>query len=547
MQIRTVLAITAALGGISFAQASFAATPVEACEALARGKFSAQFAQIPDAPTFVNSARVIPAGGDGSAVQDDLPEICRIEGNITPTVGFLVRMPTKNWNGKFMMGGCGGPCGNYLEDRIDPALVRNYAVVTTDMGHKGSGWSFGYNNLQGMIDFGLRSTHVTAVAAKEVVKAFYGKPAEKNYFWGCSTGGRQALTSAQRFPKDFDGIIGGSPPMTQTLHQVLVAGWSARANTTADKKSILSPSKLPMIHASVLAACDKLDGLEDGVLQHPPACKWEPKSIQCKGGPADNCLTPDEVVVVEKIYRGATWSDGKPMYLGNSGRAKGTELKWQRDLGVPNGSGDSMAKYFGIGTWGGPTANEFEGDIDQFVLRTNMQETFFYHLNPDLRNFKELGGKFIFFGGWDDGCCRADAMIDYYETVTRVMGGLQETQEFMRMFLPSGQDHCRYGIGGGELDYITAMENWAEKGQAPEQIIAHHMVKEPYPSVPRAMTDYGSPYVKMARHPLPADSFDRAHPVYPYPDWPKYSGKGDSNDPATWVRVKGKLINPGKP
>ena len=148
-----------------------------ACEALSAsffsgGKFGSAFAQIPDAPTTVVSAKIISAGGDGSVVQDDLPEICRVEGQIAPTVGFLLRMPTKNWNGKFMMGGCGGPCGNYLEDRIDPALVRNYAVVTTDMGHKGNGWAFGYNDLQGLIDFGFRATHVTAVRPRKSSKRF---------------------------------------------------------------------------------------------------------------------------------------------------------------------------------------------------------------------------------------------------------------------------------------------------------------------------------------------------------------------------------------
>ena len=548
MKIQTVFIITTLVLGLAESAPTLAADTASAavaCDAFSGdffsgGKYAAGFAKIPDAPTTVISAKLIPAGGDGSIVQNDLPEMCRIEGQIAPTVGFLLRMPTKNWNGKFMMGGCGGPCGNFLEDRIDPALVRNYAVVTTDMGHKGSGWAFGYNNLQGMIDFGFRATHVTAVAAKELIKTYYGRPAEKNYFSGCSTGGRQGLISAQRYPKDFDGIIAGAPPMTQTGWQALVQNWAATANHP-NGKQILSESKLPLIHNAVLEACDSLDGLKDGVLQHPPLCKWEPRQIQCKGTPNSSCLTAEEVSVVEKIYRGATWSDGKPLYFGNSGMARGTELKWAYDLKPPVGDNNSQAKYWGIVTTSGPTYDDISVDIDRDIPRLATVETLFHHTNPDLRNFKSVGGKMIFYGGWDDNCCRANGMIDYYEMVTRTMGGLRSTQEFMRMFLPSGMDHCRYGIGGGEVDWLTALENWVEKGQPPEQVTAHHMIKEPYPAVPRALSDYGAPYTKMARYPLPPGSFDRAHPVYPYPDWPKYSGTGDSNNPNTWMRVKGQL------
>ncbi len=520
-----------------------------ACTAFANAyfgnnKYEAMLAQIPDAPTTVISAKVIAAGGDGSAIQDDLPEYCRIEAQITPTIGVLIRMPTKNWNGKMLMGGCGGPCGNYLEDRVDPGLVRGYATVNTDMGHKGIGWGFGYNNVQGQIDFGFRATHLTAEVGKVVVGAYYGQAPKRNYFMGCSTGGRQGLIEAQRFPKDFDGILAGAPPVTQTGWQSLVQNWAATVNNPivdGKRKQILSPSKLPMIHNAVLKKCDAIDGLKDGVLQNPLLCNWEPKEIQCKGATTPDCLSAEEVKVVEKIYQGATWSDGKPMYYGNSGIARGTELKWAFDLEPPVGTNSSQAKYWGVGTSNGPTYDDTSVDIDRDIPRLAMLETLYHHTNPDLRNFKTVGGKLIFYGGWDDTCCRANGLIDYYEMVTRTMGGLKATQDFMRLFLPSGMDHCRYGIGGGEVDWLTALENWVEKGQAPEQVIAHHMLKEPYPSKARELTDSGGPYAKLPRHPLQAGTYDRAHPVYPYPDWPKYSGNGNSNDPATWVRMKGDL------
>ena len=509
-----------------------------ACEALLSDPANrVGFAQIPDAPTNIISADVIPRGGDQSIVQRDLPEYCRVEGMVAPTVGFMLRMPTRTWNGKFMMGGCGGPCGNYLDDRIDPALVRNYAVVTTDGGHKGTGRMYGYNNLQNLVDEGYRSTHVTAVAAKTIIANYYGSQAKYNYFFGCSTGGRQALQEAQRFPFDFDGIIGGAPPWNQTGYQALIGEWVGRNNEGPDGEQILTADKLPMIHQAVLEACDDLDGIEDGVLQHPPACKWEPTEIQCRGRERDDCLTAAQVEVVQKAYNGATWSDGSPMYLGQSGIARGSELKWTRSLAIPPGDGNSMTKYYDILDARGPGFDDRDFDIDRDVPGLAAVEIFFDNRNPDLRNFKEAGGKFILFNGWDDPCCRPKGSIDYYEMVTRVMGGLEATQEFMRLFLPAGMDHCYYGIGGGEVDWITYLENWVEKGEAPDYVIAHHMVEEPYPSVSRPITDYGPRYIRMARHPLPEGSYDRAHPVYTYPDWPMYSGRGDPTKPDSWVKA----------
>jgi len=136
-----------ALGLLFAPQMSFSQDAAAACSALLSPENTVKFAQILDAPTTILSARVIPAGGDGSVFEKDLPEFCRVEGQVAPTVGFLLRMPTKTWNGKLLMGGCGGPCGAYLANRMDPPLVRNYAVVVTDMGHKGTGWMYAYNNL----------------------------------------------------------------------------------------------------------------------------------------------------------------------------------------------------------------------------------------------------------------------------------------------------------------------------------------------------------------------------------------------------------------
>ena len=528
----------AAVAGHSGAQPKAAATgpidPAATCARLARGgqEVAHRFAAILDAPTTILSAVVIPAGGNGNVVQKDYPEHCRVEGMIQSTVGFELRMPTQTWNGKFMMGGCGGPCGLYLNDRIDPALVRNYAVVVTDMGHKGAGWSFANNNVGQMIDFGYRSTHVTAVAAKQLIGEFYGIAASRNYYSGCSTGGRQGLVEAQRFPEDFDGIIAGAPPWKQTGHYPFASHWPARSNMK-DGKPILDRSKLPMLHAAVLAKCDAADGLKDGIIQNPPACNFEPGQIQCKPGadPA-SCLTADEVTVVAKIYQGPVNAKGRVL---NRGQAKGSELKWTELLGnngVPGATydpPDTTSHHLAFLPASAPGYRLKDFDYDRDPPRLAANDWMFNHTNPDLSRFKANGGKLILYHGWnDDNWISPQLAIDYYEMAERTMGGPEKMREFMRLFMMPGMDHCRGGVGGGEVDWITALENWVEKGKAPDEVIVHHMAAA-YPGADGKL--------RLGRHPLQPTEYDRRRPVYAYPDIAQYQGSGDPAQPASWKRA----------
>jgi hypothetical protein len=555
MGLRVKVAISALtsilIGSVSSAAMAQAAAPAgavdkqAACAKLARNYESARrFAQIESAPTTIISAQVAPAGGSGGVTDKDHPELCRVEGQIAPTVGFLLRMPTTNWNGKILMGGCGGPCGMYLADRTDPALVRGYAVVVTDMGHKGSGWMFAENNPQQMIDFGYRATHVTAVAAKEVVASYYGQAPKWSYFIGCSTGGRQALVSAQRFPEDFNGIVGGAPPWMQTGHQPYVGVWGSKANIRADGTPIMFAPRLQVIHKAVMAACDKLDGLADGVLQDPRKCTWDPGAIQCASGPAtDACLSAEEVGAVRKIYDGPRNSKGVSLY---PGLARGSELDWTPLIVGPPGkpgiyweSADTTLHHLAFNpsrpaSW---EHRNFDFDRDPALLQIN--DPLFHHTNPDLSAFKAAGGKLILFHGWNDNnLIPPQLAIDYYEKASRTMGGEKATQDFFRLFMMPAMGHCRYGPGGGEADWLTALENWVEKGQAPEQILAHHMVTEPYPTAQAGAFSKVDSATFIPRHPLPAGSYDRVRPVYPYPAVARYGGRGDPAAAASWKAVR---------
>ncbi len=539
-KIGSVLSVIALMSGMApaaYAQpAPIQTTPPvpDSCQALLSTARALEYANIPDAPSSLNTARVIPAGGTHGAADDDLPEYCRVEGMIAPTVGFLLRMPTSNWNGRFIMGGCGGPCGNYLEDRIDHALVRNYAVVTTDMGHKGGGWLFSYQNLQGQIDFGYRATHLTAVVAKEIVADYYGRPADYNYFHGCSTGGRQAMIEAQRFPTDFDGIIAGAPVYDQIGDTPYFIEWNILANTGPDGRSIITRDMLPGLHAAVMKDCDELDGLKDGILQNPLQCNFDPATIECDDDSVGFCLTPEQVAVVRKFHDGARNSAGEKLYFG---MPWGAEDQWAYFIGE-NGvqqwpDGRSITGYMGFDRSAGPGYRLTDFNYDRDPARLDMPAVTQSPNNPDLSRFQRAGGKLILFTGWNDNNIPAEASLDYYQSAQRANGGPEATAEFFRFFMPPAVNHCRGGAGGGEIDWLTAIENWVEKGQAPDQVIAYRPVA-PYPTVPRAIEDYGQIYSKFGRHPLAPDYYDTSRPVYAYPQVARYSGEGDPADAASW-------------
>ncbi|MDX2223215.1 MAG: tannase/feruloyl esterase family alpha/beta hydrolase [Rhodospirillaceae bacterium] len=502
-----VLAAIAAVG----AGPAAALTPA-ACADLTR----AQFSDAVGAATTIQSAELVPAS-------DGKPAHCRVVANIAPSIGVEVRLPAQAWSGRFLFTGCGGLCGIINSRAGDDALKRNYAVATTDMGHRlpANGDERAWTKDKALVtDWLHRSTHLATVLAKAVIAQAYGTAQSHAYYRGCSTGGRQGLTEALMYPEDFDGIIAGAPAANMvTPHNV----FAFARNTRAGGKTILTAAAITLLADAALVACDMDDNLKDGVIADPAACGFDPAALACTGAAGDSCLTAEQVAVAKSIYGGAARADGTPFYP--MGYAKGSERAWIAGLigvdGKPPGRAGSAR--FLLDTLIGPTATLPDFDYAKHGL-TGGPIGGLLDYGPDGRKlsaFKDRGGKILLYHGWSDTDATPASSLEFHAAQAKAFGP-DKLPEFLRMFMLPGMAHCRGGNGVNTVDYLSAMEAWVERGQAPDRLIAFKTTLPPdsYPAFP-----------------LAADTVVGSRPVFPYPAVAVYGGTGDATDAANW-RVK---------
>src|SRR5882672_10862916 len=291
--------------------------------------------------TAVKQASVVNAGGSaapngrGNAAFAALPSFCRVAMTLTPSadsnIGIEVWLPLSGWNGKYEAVGNGGWAGTIGYPALAKGVKRGYATSATDTGHSGSSASFALGHPEKLIDYAYRSEHVMAVAAKGVVRAFYGNTPSRSYFNGCSTGGRQALIEASRFPDDFDGIIAGAAANAKT-HLDTWRIWMG-LETLKDPATRIPTDKYRAIHQAVLAACDGLDGLKDGLISDPTSCHFDPQVLACTEGDGPGCLTPKQVQSVRTILGPAKTRTGEVIFPSYQ---PGTELAWGLLIGGPD-------------------------------------------------------------------------------------------------------------------------------------------------------------------------------------------------------------------
>ena len=462
----------------------------------------------------------------GFTVQD--LSFCRVAGTArseqNSNIKFEVWLPhADDWNGRFRGIGSGGSAGAIGYRQLAAAVAEGYAAVATDNGHTSTSgfdgsWSLGHPIR--LLDFGYRAQHEVTVAGKAITQAYYGRAPEFAYFVGCSQGGHHALMEAQRFPDDYDGIVAGAPAnywvglMTGEL-------WSGLATTRVPGQN-LPREKLPVLGAAVLKTCDALDGLTDGLINDPRRCNFDPASLACDGDDGPNCLTSGQIAAVRAIYAGPTRpSTGEQLF---PGFALGSEYfessdglgGWGRYWSGITEPGGSTADFMKYSVFEDPAydAKEFDFDADWDYANNRpitSDETLGSALNAidtDLSAFQKAGGKLLSYHGWADPLITAHYAIDYYESVVAEQGSLEQTTDFYRLFMAPGVAHCRGGPGPDQFDAVAAIEQWVEKGVAPDQLIASKVVD---------------------------GQVHRTRPLCAYPNVARFVGDGDSDDAANFV------------
>ena len=455
------------------------------------------------ANTTIVSAKAVPAN-----VQEKLPAFCEVHATIRPVagsqIGAIYRLPA-NWNGKVLGIGGGGFAGNLALNAATNGLSRGYAVIQNDMGHESTGAldpaftikAPGQPNVEAVIDFGHRATHVATTVGKSLVSSYYGRAPQHAYWQGCSTGGRQGLAEIQRYPDDYDGVIAGAPVYTPLVYS------NAMLRVQAFHKkpeSNLLPAHVPLIQKSVMAACDLNDGVADGILTDPRSCSWDPGELACKSGAApESCLTPPQVETVRRVYTGVKTTDGKYAAMP---LMRGGETDWvNRMIGTreqPLGLNALLGGPFMTFVVKNDPSYDimtFDPERDMVALSSGLAAEV-HQQNPDISKFIARGGKLLLWHGFNDPGPSPLSTIEYMEAVKAKVPAAKES---VRLFLAPGVLHCGGGAGPDRFDTLAAMEHWIEHDAPPTDLLA---------------TKANSPI---------------SRPLCVYPFVAKYNGTGDTN------------------
>ena len=544
--MRTTMGIAAAVtcAALSGCEAPSTASAAEGVADDGRGACEALL----DLPNLtITTAKLVAADGE-------TPRHCYVRGAIPPGIVYHVQLPLPaSWNGRFLKYGDGTKDGDL--DYADHRLAQGYAVANSNMGHDAGaepGSWFAFDNRQAEIDFGYRAVHLTANAGKAVVASYYDRPAARSYFEGCSTGGREALIEAQRFPSDFDGIVAGAPVFkyqelnaahTWLLQRVFRNEHAGNLAFDADGDGTPeSLRKLETLADAVLARCDANDGIKDGVIDEPLTCDFAPKrdlaAMMCANDvDADACFTTAQLRTIEDFYRGPYDSRGASII---KGRAFGAERGWteylphagnqmfpthlfnardhaaflfyENDPGVPVPRANDLS-YAPDKTATPPEWAWWEFDIDDVTAgKADLMKSLMNATDPDLERFLvRRDGKLILWHGWNDAGAPPEPTKDYYEEVVATTFGddVAKAREHARLFMFPGMGHCSGGPGPNTWDPLSYLVEWVENGTAPDSVVAQH---------------------------LSDGKVDNERRVCAHPQVARYTGPADgANEPANWV------------
>jgi len=466
---------------------------------------------------------------DGNPTLTGLPEFCRVHLTVAPQINVEVWLPTANWNGRFQAVG-NGAWGGVIAWELGNVLKGGYATASTDTGHAAPGTppnsadgSFGMlpsgqPNVQLQTDWSYRAVHEMTVKAKAVINAFYGSGPQYSYFAGCSGGGRQAMSEAERYPDDYDGIIAGAPAIHWDRYQA-TKYWMQVAQAQ-ENGAVIPEQKKALATSAAVAACDSKDGVVDGILGDPRSCRFDAQKLVCKRGqPSETCLTRTEAAAINKMWDGPT-------------DLAGTRQLWygfQRGANLEGSGGPTLAAtsvdltkywvYFDPNwDWHYLNYANFESFFDD-VVRMSVPSGIATD-DANLVPFRDSGGKLIMWHGWADQLIMPEGSPHYYDRVVKTVGGgYKRTQDFARLFMAPGVGHCGGGAGhtpqGQEL--LDNLTRWVEKGIPPEAITAT-----------RSLAGGGT----------------SSRPLCAFPEVAEYRGTGSTDDAANFVCSRGRRNYP---
>jgi feruloyl esterase len=492
--------------------------------------------------TTITAAESVPTGSftaPDSKSYPNLPAFCRVTAIVSPVHDSAIRLemwlPQEGWKGVFEGTGNGGYSGALNYPILAAGLSRGYAVINTDQGTAPATPLDGDAVVGHPVkwrDWGFRSTHLMTVAGKEIASTFYSKEPAHAYFSGCSTGGQQALSEAQLYPADYDGIAAGAPVISRThLHAAFV--WSRQA-AERSPGSVLGAQKLALLQKSVVAACGPGAGgvASDTFVADPLHCAFDPASLVCKAGDAPDCLTPEQVETVTRFYAGITNPrTGEQIYPGWARGSEGPAFGWAVEEGDPplslkEPAFDSLFKWVFGPTW---DWRSFDFDRDMAEVDSVLGPDVNGNTVANIDAFRAHGGKLLMYHGWADSIVNPLDTIAFYETLAKAPGGGKQLQGSARLFLLPGVEHCGSGGGEGpdavgsehglpapqvdaEHDVLAALAQWVESGTAPEKLIATKYLGDD-----------------------PAKPIVMQRPACPYPKKARYAGSGDTNAAANFV------------
>jgi Tannase and feruloyl esterase len=448
-----------------------------------------------------------PNGGpnQSAALYANTPAFCRVQATMRPSADSDIKaevwLPQEGWNGRLQAVGNGGYGSNISYNNLAPGVTAGYVMVSTNTGHEGNSGVVMIGHPEKFIDWGYRAVHESTVMAKTVSAAYYSSPVKYSYWSGCSTGGRQGLIAAEYYPNDFDGLSVGDAPNPMTRNQASTI--YANLVMNKDAASVIPQAKFASYRKAVLDKCDAADGVKDGLLNNPMACKFDAQEMLCKGSDNDSCLTQPQASALNKLLAGMknprTGEQLHPGWPIGTVPANFVIGPKPEDVAV-----DTFRIVFNNADWDYHTM-----DFDKDIAKADKLGSVVIDA-ADPTRLKALfahGGKLFLYHGWSDPAITALKGVDYYTKAMAANGGKAQTYDSMRLFMVPGMGHCGGGDGPNAFDKLEVITRWVEEGKAPDQIIASHST---------------------------SGQVDRTRPLCPYPQVAKYSGTGSIDEAANF-------------